>query len=89
MDLLIENDYSMKIGFEKSGDVEYGKKTQALYGLDEKVYEEFKIKNPQLGNGGRPHYELTEWLNAIVPQDEIHEYIQTEKTKKKDGRRKK
>lgn len=89
VDLLIENDYSMKIGFEKSGDVEYGKKTQALYGLDEKVYEEFKIKNPQLGNGGRPHYELTEWLNAIVPQDEIHEYIQTEKTKKKDGRRKK
>lgn len=89
VDLLIENEYSMKIGFEKSGEVEYGKKALAIYGLDEKVYEEFKIKNPQIGAGGVAHYDLIDWLDTIVPENESHEYVQTEKTKKKDGRRKK
>ena len=89
VDLLIENEYSMKIGFEKSGEVEYGKKALAIYGLDEKVYEEFKIKNPQIGAGGVAHYDLIDWLDTIVPENESHEYVQTEKTKKKNGRRKK
>jgi len=34
-------------------------------------------------------YDLTEWLDTIVPEDETHEYVQTEKTKKRNGRRKK
>jgi hypothetical protein len=89
VDLLIENEYSMKIGFEKSGEVEYGKKALAIYGLDEKVYEEFKIKNPQIGAGGVAHYDLIDWLDTIVPENESHEYVQTEKTMKKNGRRKK
>ena len=89
VDLLIENNYSMKIGFERSGDVEYGKKALAIYGLDERVYDEFKSKNPQIGAGGVAQYDLTEWLDTIVPEDETHEYVQTEKTKKRNGRRKK
>ena len=89
VDLLIENNYSMKIGFEKSGDVEYGKKALAIYGLEERVYEEFKDKNAQIGAGGVAHYDLMEWLDTIVPEDGSHEYVQTEKKKKKNGRRKK
>ena len=89
VDLLIENNYSMKIGFEKSGDVEYGKKALAIYGMDENVYEEFKDKNAQLASGGNAHYDMIDWLDTIVPEDGTHEYVQTEKTKKKNGRHKK
>lgn len=89
VDLLIENNYSMKIGFEKSGDVEYGKKALAIYGLEEKVYEEFKDKNARIGAGGVAHYGLMEWLDTIVPEDGSHEYVQTERNKKRNGRRKK
>ena len=82
VDMLIENNYRMRIGFEKSGSVEYGRDTEAVYGIADEYCEEFVNGTALLG--GR--YNLKDWLDTLMPEDEAHTYIQSEK-KKRNGRR--
>ena len=82
VDMLIENNYRMRIGFEKSGSVEYGRDTEAVYGIADEYCEEFLNGTALLG--GR--YNLKDWLDTLMPEDEAHTYIQSEK-KKRNGRR--
>ena len=82
VDMLIENNYRMRIGFEKSGSVEYGCDTEAVYGIADEYCEEFVNGTALLG--GR--YNLKDWLDTLMPEDEAHTYIQSEK-KKRNGRR--
>lgn len=82
VDMLIENKYRMRIGFEKSGSVEYGRDTEAVYGIADEYCEEFVNGTALLG--GR--YNLKDWLDMLMPEDEAHTYIQSEK-KKRNGRR--
>ena len=83
VDMLIDNQYRMRIGFEKSGSVEYGRAAEAVYGVDDKVCQNFEAGADELV----PDYTLKYWLDALMPEDESHNYVQTER--KKDGRRKK
>lgn len=82
VDMLIENNYRMRIGFEKSGSVEYGRDTEAVYGIADEYCEEFVNRTALLG--GR--YNLKDWLDTLMPEDEAHTYVQSEK-KKRNGRR--
>lgn len=82
VDMLIENNYRMRIGFEKSGSVEYGRDTEAVYGIADEYCDEFVNGTALLG--GR--YNLKDWLDTLMPEDEAHTYIQSEK-KKRNGRR--
>lgn len=83
VDMLIDNQYRMRIGFEKSGSVEYGRAAEAVYGVDDRVCQNFEEGADELV----PDYTLKYWLDALMPEDESHNYVQTER--KKDGRRKK
>lgn len=84
VDLLIENNYSMRIGFERSGTVEYGKKAPAIYGVADSVCEQFQQGAGKLfsGNG----YDIFGWLDMLMPEDQSHEYVVVEK-KKRNGRK--
>ena len=82
VDMLIENNYRMRIGFEKSGSVEYGRDTEAVYGIADEYCEEFVNWTALLG--GR--YNLKDWLDTLMPEDEAHTYVPSEK-KKRNGRR--
>lgn len=89
VDLLIDNNYRMKIGFEKSGTVEYGKQAEAVYGIADNVCEEFRTGSRSIiRDDGTSGYNLELWLNTIMPEDGAHTYIQPE-DRKKNGRRKK
>ena len=72
VDMLIENNYRMRIGFEKSGSVEYGRDTEAVYGIADEYCDEFVNGTALLG--GR--YNLKDWLDTLMPEDEAHTYIQ-------------
>ena len=85
VNMLIENNYSMKVGFEKSGYVEYGKKAPAIYGVADKVCDEFRNGTRKFGYNGKSGFDLLNWLDALVPEDETHEYVISDK--KKYGRR--
>ncbi len=82
VDMLIENQYRMRIGFEKSGSVEYGRDAEAVYGIADEYCDEFE-KGPVLIGGG---YNLRDWLDTLIPEDESHTYIKSEK-RKRNGRR--
>jgi len=88
VDMLIENKYRMKIGFDKSGTVEYGKEAEAVYGIADSVCEEFENGQPVIRDDGSQGYTMEVWLDALMPEDDTHTYIQAEK-KKKNGRGKK
>lgn len=87
VDLLIENNYSMRIGFERSGAVEYGKKAAAIYGVSDSVCEEFmRGGGGRIGNEGYPVYDLIAWLDTVITDDSAHEYVKSER-RKRNGRR--
>ena len=88
VDMLIENQYRMKIGFEKSGTVEYGKEAEAVYGIADKVCDVFDNGTIVMRDDGTTGYTLEIWLNTLMPEDNTHAYIESE-YKKKNGRGKK
>lgn len=89
VDLLIDNNYRLKIGFDKSGTVEYGKQAEAVYGIADNVCEEFKTGTRSIiRDDGTSGYNLELWLDTMMPEDSTHTYIQRE-NKKRNGRRKK
>lgn len=85
VDLLIENHYRMKIGFEKSGTVEYGKNTEAVYGIKDECCLDFSNGVQQIGEYSQKS-ELVVWLDTLAPEGENHSYVDSVK---KHGRRSK
>lgn len=83
IDMLIENKYRMKVGFEKSGVVEYGKETEVIYGIADSVCTDFEDGVREIGETATP---LQLWLDTLMPDESAHTYIQTKQ--KKNGRRK-
>ena len=88
VDMLIENEYRMKIGFDKSGSVEYGKQAAAVYGIADIVCDEFVNGVTVMMDDGSTGYSIEIWLNTLMPEDDAHTYIEAEK-KKRNGRGKK
>ena len=88
VDMLIENEYSMKIGFERSGSVEYGKQAAAVYGIADTLSEEFANGVTIMMDDGSPGYNIEIWLDTLMPEDDAHTYIEAE-NKKRNGRGKK
>lgn len=88
VDMLIENKYSMKIGFEKSGSVEYGKEAAAVYGIADSVCEEFEHGTVVMMDNGSSGYNMETWLDTLMPEDGTHTYAEPE-VRKKNGRGKK
>ena len=86
VDMLIQNKYHMKVGFEKSGTVEYGKETPAIYGLDDNVCLEFMKGEPHIGSGELGEYYLYDWLDMLIPDGSGYSYKQPQK-KKRNGKR--
>lgn len=83
IDLLIENQYRMRVGFYKSGSVEYGKKTEAIYGIDDKICSRFADSSSaslfeKTEDGGTT---LQQWLDTIIHDESDYEYIQPGKHK--------
>lgn len=83
VDMLIENDYHIAVGFDKSGSIEYGKNADAIYGAEDKVCNDFASGNAEIGKGGKPIYEIVFWLNSLMPDDGSHEYTQHTSRKRK------
>lgn len=88
VDMLIENKYSMKISFDKSGSVEYGKEAAAVYGIADTVCEEFENGTMVMMDDGSSGFNMKIWLDTLMPEDGAHTYVEPE-LKKKNGRRKK
>ena len=88
VDMLIENKYSMKIGFDKSGSVEYGKEAAAVYGVSDSVCEEFENGTMVMMDDGSTGFNIKIWLDTIIPEDGAHIYAEPE-LKKRNGRGKK
>ncbi len=89
VDLLIENQYRLKIGFERSGSVEYGRKADAVYGIADSVCEEFENGQPIFGDRGQATFNLVKWLDTIMPEDDGHIYSQSERRTRNGKRSKK
>ena len=85
VDMLIENKYRMKVGFNKSGTVEYGKDTEAIYGVDDEVINQFAGGESVMLDSGKQGYRVVPWLDMVTPDNDSHTYIVAEK-KKKNGR---
>ena len=83
VDLLIENKYRMKIVFEKSGIVEYGKEADAIYGVSDSVCDDFAEGTTKFDDNGRSTTGLEEWLDTLM-SDNSTQYIPP---KKKNGRK--
>lgn len=88
VDMLIENKYSMKISFDKSGTVEYGKEAAAVYGIADTVCEEFENGTMVMMDDGSSGFNMKIWLDTLMPEDGAHTYVEPE-LKKKNGRGKK
>lgn len=86
VDMLIQNKYHMKVGFEKSGTVEYGKETPAIYGIDDNVCLEFMKGEPHIGKTEKGEYYLFDWLDMLMPEGSGYDYKQPER-KKRNGKR--
>ena len=89
IDLLIENQYRMRVGFYKSGSVEYGKKTEAIYGIEDKICSRFADSSSaslfeKTEDGGTT---LQQWLDTIIHDESDYEYIQPGKHKTNGGKR--
>lgn len=89
VDMLIENEYRMKIGFDKSGSVEYGKQAAAVYGIADTLLQEFENGVTAIMDDGSAGYRVEIWLNTLMPEDDAHTYIEAEKKKRNGQRRKK
>ncbi len=88
VDMLIENKYRMRIGFDKSGTVEYGKEAEAVYGIADSVCQNFDTGQLEMMDDGKEGYAIEVWLNTLVPEDDAHTYIKAERGKR-NGRGKK
>ena len=78
----------MKISFDKSGSVEYGKEAAAVYGIADSVCEEFENGTMVMMDDGSSGFNMKIWLDTLMPEDGAHTYVEPE-LKKKNGRRKK
>ena len=74
VNLLIDNQYKIKVGFEKSGSYEYGKDAFAIYGVEDNVCKAFEEDKPELF--GCSAEGLIEWLDKIMPEDDSIEYTE-------------
>ncbi len=88
VNMLIKNQYKMKIGFDNSGTYEYGRRADAVYGREDKVFENYRDGVMSFGDNGNGEYALVKWLDVIIPENNKHEYSQSDK-KGKNGKRKK
>ena len=86
VDMLIENEYHLAVGFDKSGSIEYGKNADAIYGTDDKVCNDFSSGNAGFGEGGKAVYEIVFWLDNLMPDDGSHEYSQYTSRKRKGSK---
>lgn len=82
IDLLLNNDYRMKVGFLRGGSLEYGKDYPAVYGIDDGIIKDFG-RQMEFNDKGIPGFGLTFWLDQIMPDDTAHEYV----GKQRKGRR--
>jgi hypothetical protein len=80
VDMLIQNKYHMMVRFERSGSVEYGRETAAIYGIDDEFCLEFMNKEPHIDEGNG--YHLFEWLNMLMPEGAGYSYKQSERRKR-------
>ncbi|MCM1502050.1 MAG: hypothetical protein NC115_05215 [Bacteroidales bacterium] len=88
VDMLVKNKYHLKVGFEKSGAVEYGSETAAIYGVDDEWCLEFMNREPHIGDGPGGEYYLFNWLDMLLPEGAGYDYKKSER-KKKNGRKRK
>lgn len=78
VDLLIENQYRIKVGFDKSGSFEYGKNADAIYGIEDNFCTMFKDGESVITDAGQG-FELIFWLDKLMPDDTEHEYSTIQK----------
>jgi hypothetical protein len=74
VDMLIKNKYHLKVGFEKSGSVEYGSETAAIYGVDDAWCLEFIAKEPHIEDNPEGTYHLFGWLDMLMPEGAGYAY---------------
>lgn len=74
VDMLIKNKYHLKVGFEKSGSVEYGSETAAIYGVDDAWCLEFIAKEPHIEDNPNGVYHLFGWLSMLMPEGAGYAY---------------
>lgn len=74
VDMLIENEYRVVVGFDKSGSIEYGKNADAVYGVDDGVCNSFCNGEQVIGDDGKSVYDLIVWLDKLMPDDTNHVY---------------
>lgn len=88
VEMLIRNDYTIKVGFDKTGSIEYGRQRIAIpeYLFDSQVLSEYRDQ-PNLGSNGTGSYELIEEIDGILTEETKVQYQQIKE--KKGGRRKK
>ena len=86
VNLLIESDYRMRIGFERSGSVEYGHDAESIYGIDDQYCVEFENGEMHFDEDGKPMMHVIRWLDTLMPEDDSHVYMLSEK-RRKHGRK--
>jgi hypothetical protein len=86
VDMLIQNKYHMKVGFERSGSVEYGKETDAIYGVDDGWCLEFMRGEQHIGDGEKGEYYLFGWLDMLMPEGAGYDYRSSDR-KRRNGKR--
>lgn len=87
VNLLIKNNYRLKVAFDRSGTYEYGKGAEAIYGIEDNKIESFGLEFV-MHQDGSTQYELVLWLDKIGPEDSAHEYTpHTAKRKKRNARK--
>ena len=81
VNLLIDNQYKIKVGFERSGSYEYGKDAFAIYGIDDIYCNAFENNSTELfGNSSEG---LVAWLDKIIPEDDSTEYTEPGKSNRR------
>lgn len=88
IEMMIRNEYTIKVGFDKTGTIEYTKKKVACpeYVIEPKVLAEFK-NEPNLAPEGESAYDLTQFLDDILGESTTISYQPIKKIKK-NGRKK-
>ena len=84
VDMLIENEYHITVGFDKSGSIEYGKNADAVYGVDDRACEQFRDGEQILDDNGKNSFEMIQWLNKLMPDDSSHGYTPRPKRKRRN-----
>lgn len=74
VDMLVKNKYHLKVGFERSGSVEYGSETAAIYGVDDEWCLEFMNREPHIEDKEDGVYHLFGWLDMLMPEGAGYDY---------------